>query len=274
MAKLKNPLLALKAIGKIGSITLRRSRKQTIAEKVPVVPDAKTAAQLSWRTMYQKCVDLWHSLSSAERLTWESDARPRHMTGYAWYLSQCLRPNPGIYLPLAGGTMQGAIQMDGNQVHGLPAPVHVNDAARKAYVDAAEFFVPALALLGGGATLTATLPSGVLLWTADSYGDVVFSIPADFSSITDAVLVVIPLSTQAAADWDIRARYQSIGEARGTHDESDNASTYNVTNDILFEVDISGILTVLAAGDCVGVRLTTKNDAHDLVLLGVRFKYS
>lgn len=44
--------------------------------------------------------------------------------------------DPGIYLPLAGGTMSGAIDMDGNSVTGLPVPTLSSDAATKAYVDA------------------------------------------------------------------------------------------------------------------------------------------
>lgn len=38
-------------------------------------------------------------------------------------------------LPLAGGTMAGDIDMDGKKVSGLPAPVNNNDAATKAYAD-------------------------------------------------------------------------------------------------------------------------------------------
>lgn len=136
MVKLKVPLLSLAASGSVSQVlTFLKRKGQHLVEKKPVLVDSKSQAQLSWRTMFNLCVDLWHTLSTAEKAEWESAARPRHMTGYAWYLSQCLRPNPGIYLPLAGGTMSGVIQMDGNEVHGLPPPVHVNDAARKAYVD-------------------------------------------------------------------------------------------------------------------------------------------
>lgn len=46
--------------------------------------------------------------------------------------------DPGVYLPLAGGTMAGAIIMDGNSVTGLPVPSNPSDAATKAYVDATE----------------------------------------------------------------------------------------------------------------------------------------
>ncbi|GAI18339.1 unnamed protein product, partial [marine sediment metagenome] len=86
--------------------------------------------------MFTKCVDLWHLLSEAERQQWESLARPLHMSGYAWYISQCLRPNPGIYLPLQGGTMSGNIDMAKHRLLKLPLPTDVQEAASKAYVDA------------------------------------------------------------------------------------------------------------------------------------------
>ncbi|MBA7658568.1 hypothetical protein ES703_66527 [subsurface metagenome] len=53
------------------------------------------------------------------------------MTGFAYWQSQCLKPNPGIYLPLQGGTMQGKIEMDGWHIHGLPLPIHVQDCWRR-----------------------------------------------------------------------------------------------------------------------------------------------
>lgn len=80
--------------------------------------------------MFQKCRDLWHTLSPAEQQTWESLARRDHMTGYAYYMSLCLRPNPGIYLPLAGGTMQGDIDMAGHRLKSLPTPAADDDSAR------------------------------------------------------------------------------------------------------------------------------------------------
>lgn len=43
---------------------------------------------------------------------------------------------PGLYLPLIGRTMEGAIDMDGYSVTGLPSPSQPSDAATKAYVDA------------------------------------------------------------------------------------------------------------------------------------------
>ncbi len=137
MAKLRNPLLSLRASGSLGRVvTFLRRNRVNLVEKFPTHKDAKSPAQLFHRNMFSMCVDLWHTLSEAEKRTWESAGTARHMTGYAWYISQCLRPNPGIYLPLAGGTMTGIIEMDGQQVSGLPAPVANNDAVRKVYVDA------------------------------------------------------------------------------------------------------------------------------------------
>ena len=72
--------------------------------------------------MYQLAVELWHELSAAEKRTWEAAGTTRHMTGYAWFISQALRPNPGIYLPLAGGAMQGIIVMGSHAITGLPDP--------------------------------------------------------------------------------------------------------------------------------------------------------
>ena len=139
MAKLKNPLASLRASGGLGNaLSFARRKAVNLVMKRPVPTDARSEAQVSWRTMFNLCVDLWHTLSAAEKQAWESAARVRHMTGYAWYISQCLRPNPGIYLPLQGGTMTGDIDMAKNRVLKLPAPVDAQEPARKAEVDAVD----------------------------------------------------------------------------------------------------------------------------------------
>ena len=137
MPKLKGPLFSLSAQGALAKLlTFRRHSSETVAGLPTTHPDPASPAQLSWRTMYEACSALWHTLSSAEQQAWESNARAKHMTGYALWQSQCLRPNPGIYLPLAGGTMTGDILMAAHKITGLPAPTLDPDAATKAYVDA------------------------------------------------------------------------------------------------------------------------------------------
>ncbi|GAG82566.1 unnamed protein product, partial [marine sediment metagenome] len=123
MAKLKKSILGLSVSGSISSsLTYLERMKGQIVEKKPELKDPQTGAQLSWRHMFLKVVALWHALSATEKLEWESNARPRHMTGYAWFVSQALRPNPGIYLPLQGGTMAGIIDMDGYAIQDLLDP--------------------------------------------------------------------------------------------------------------------------------------------------------
>ncbi len=136
MAKLKNPLLSLSGKGALGkAISFVRRGHRSIAEKKPEVPDAKTLAQLSWRHMYQKAVALWHALSAEEKQEWESLARPKHMTGFAWFISQALKPNPGLYLPLQGGKMAGDIDLDKHRILKLPLPTDDQEAASKKYHD-------------------------------------------------------------------------------------------------------------------------------------------
>ncbi|GAI68401.1 unnamed protein product [marine sediment metagenome] len=124
MSKLKNPLLSLSGKGALGkAISFVRRGHRSIAEKKPEVPDARTLAQLSWRHMYQKAVALWHALSAEEKQEWESLARPKHMTGFAWFVSQALKPNPGLYLPLQGGRMAGGIDMAKNWIRNVRKPL-------------------------------------------------------------------------------------------------------------------------------------------------------
>jgi len=136
MGKLKNPLFSLGARNSLAKvISFARRRKQNIVESKPIPHDAKSLAQLSWRHMYQKAVALWHALSATEKQEWESLARPKHMTGFAWFMSQALKPNPGLYLPLQGGTMAGNIDMAKHSILKLPLPTDAQEAATKTYVD-------------------------------------------------------------------------------------------------------------------------------------------
>ena len=142
MVKVNRPFLSLRASGRFGRdlrVTSRGSRQIVQATADPV--DVKSLAQLSWRHMYLKAVALWHALSKEEKISWEGAATPRHMTGFAWFMSQCLKPNPGLYLPLQGGNMTGDIDMDGHVIEDLPDPANPQDAdtlaAREAAIAAA-----------------------------------------------------------------------------------------------------------------------------------------
>lgn len=136
-----------------------------------------------------------------------------------------------------------------------------------------EFFVPAT-IGSAGTTITAEgyFP-GVYLNAAGEAAYASFHIPHDFSSIVEAVFICIPKVT-TVANWDIYANYAANGELDTAHTESDTATTYNVTDETLYEVDLSGILTAIAAGDYVGVALAMGGEGPNVHIIGVRFKYS
>lgn len=94
MAKLKSALFGLNAKGTLGkALSFRRRGSLTIAEKKPIPTDANSPAQLLWRLKFQEAVALWHTLSPEEKQEWETQARPRHMTGFAWFISKTLKPD-------------------------------------------------------------------------------------------------------------------------------------------------------------------------------------
>lgn len=136
-----------------------------------------------------------------------------------------------------------------------------------------EFFVPTT--YTDGAMDNHGFFAGARLTTAGQAAHISFKVPHDFSAITSAEVIVIPMATQAAANWDIESDYGAIGEAYNTHSEADAATTYNVVLNQLFAVDISGILTAPpVADDYVGIKLSMMDNAHDTFVLGVRFKYT
>jgi len=234
MAKLKNPLLALGAIGRLTkNIIFTRRRGTNIAEKRPIPADAKTAAQLSWRHMYQKAVALWHALSASEKQEWESLARRHHMTGYAYFLSQALKPNPGLYLPLQGGVMQGDIDMAKFRLLRLPAPVDPQEPLRLAdgvavhgadkHTDVTrDLFIPAAeGLIAKGTAVTfyrwAVVEGGVNL--QEPWVNVTFKAPPDFVSYQKLEAVWVSHAGAGNIYWRFRTNYAACGEDRRAHEE-------------------------------------------------------
>lgn len=100
-----------------------------------------------------------------------------------------------------------------------------------------------------------------------------FKIPHDWTSITNAEVIVVPTATNGTADIDIASTYGAVGEAYNTHSESDVASTYSLTQNQLKAIDVSGILSGIAAGDIIGLTLEMET-AEDLDVIGLRFKYA
>ncbi len=100
-----------------------------------------------------------------------------------------------------------------------------------------------------------------------------FFTPHDFSSITEAVIVGWAHGANQPYDLDIVSAYCAAGEDHATHAESDLVSTYAALNHVIYEVDVSGILSALAAGDYCGISLE-QNHADWFKVLGFRMKYA
>lgn len=111
------------------------------------------------------------------------------------------------------------------------------------------------------------------LSASSQYARMSFAVPADFISITEAKIIVIPRVTYSGADWDISAQYGEIGQTYAQHSEADAVTAYNVTNEQLFAVDVSGILTGIAVDDYVGIEMKLAHADHDVDVLGLFFKY-
>jgi len=130
-----------------------------------------------------------------------------------------------------------------------------------------------------------SLLSGVFLGIGEGFGGglmqssgdtavLLFNIPYDFSAIVTARLLVVPIATQAAANWDINAIYGSVSEHFDVHNVADTATTYNVTDSHLYSVDAATILVSIVAGDVGKIVFTLSNSAHDVALLGLALKYT
>lgn len=99
-----------------------------------------------------------------------------------------------------------------------------------------------------------------------------FRVPHDFTSITNADLVIIAGVTNANARVDFDSDYGSAGEAYNAHSEAAVGGTYAFVLNQILEIDISGVLSAIAPGDQVGV--VTKKYTRNFYVLGVRFRYS
>ena len=170
-------------------------------------------------------------------------------------------------------------------VHGAGGDVLATDAdiATHAAIPTAhqtltkEFFVPVQYSVNGYAFFKGdtTGPAGAYsVGNADEVG-INFFVPHDFSSITDAVICGIAEDTKDPAAFDIYSHYAANGEDKDTNSET-SAPTAGIalTDEQAFELDISGILSSLAANDNVWIVLDNRAADQDVLITFLRFKYS
>lgn len=137
-----------------------------------------------------------------------------------------------------------------------------------------ELWAPVTAVIGLTAEMDRLRHIPVAkLFEVDDQCFTAFTMPSDFNTIVSASLIVVPRATVAVADWDIYSNYASVGEAYDTHEQSDEGTTYDVTSNETFAVNIAPILSNVVAGDIVGISLKLANALHDVYIVGVRLEY-
>ncbi len=113
-------------------------------------------------------------------------------------------------------------------------------------------------------------------WIYDESNDTgqtffVFVVLNDFSSLTEAVVVIIPDATETV-QWDLSTSVAAAGEDYNGDDRQALNETKSVTVNDLTELDVSGQLTGLAAGDYVAVHF--ESDTPTLRIIGLRIRYN
>uniref|UniRef100_A0A6M3KLA9 Uncharacterized protein n=1 Tax=viral metagenome TaxID=1070528 RepID=A0A6M3KLA9_9ZZZZ len=171
----------------------------------------------------------------------------------------------------------GSLDMGTEKITSVVDPTADQDVATKKYVDDNA---------GGGVKAIWAVPtngtgtnSSIVTYPAYYCQNgqnclMTFKVPAAFTTISSVYIWVVPTVTQAAANWDIFSKYGSVGEVYDEHGGTLNVPTYNVTNAVLFRIDISSVLTSLAAGDIVGIEFLVSSANHDAKVLGLLFEYT
>lgn len=129
MPKLKAPLLSLGAHGTLAdTLTFQKRAGGTMARQKPTPTYRRTLPQAYQRWLYEDYVAYWNDQSAATKQTWETNARPYHMTGFAYWMKYHLTNLPDIAAwwrldKLPGST---AIDFSKNLNHGtIYGPLYV-----------------------------------------------------------------------------------------------------------------------------------------------------
>ena len=149
--------------------------------------------------------------------------------------------------------------------------VYINGVAQVGAAPTKEFFAHA----GNGDELyTFHSFPGYRIDAQDENAEIGFYVPQDFTSITEAVVVIYAVAT-ATHRFHFYSSYGAEGEALNTHGAGVDDQDVVMTASFVHEVDISGILADLAAGDYVGIVVWGADvNVPNVMVMGVRLKYS
>lgn len=102
-----------------------------------------------------------------------------------------------------------------------------------------------------------------------------FECPPDLTCLVRATLKVLPGATQAAANWDLDSDYGTVGEAPDAHGESDAGTTFNVTDNQWYDLELValGFFASMTPGDRGGMKITVSTAGHDVNVFSLMFEY-
>jgi hypothetical protein len=102
-----------------------------------------------------------------------------------------------------------------------------------------------------------------------------FTVPDDFSSLTSLEMVAFATTT-GTYDLDYTSDYGNpdAGETKTHHSESSLTNTGAITVNVLTWFDVSAVVSVLAAGDVVGIQITDGGAGPIIEALGLRMIYT
>lgn len=100
-----------------------------------------------------------------------------------------------------------------------------------------------------------------------------FCVPPDFGELVSAEVVNLSFTSQTL-QWDLNSQYGVENEAYNTHEEADTDLTKSVeANDISF-LDVSSVLSGIAAGDVCAIKITSNTAYLHPIALRLRYKRS
>lgn len=104
-----------------------------------------------------------------------------------------------------------------------------------------------------------------------------FRVPNSAQAVLAVELIGYPTAgaTGAGKDIDLSSEYGAVGELKNLHAEVDNTTTYTIpAADTLWALDLTTVLSAVAAGDSAGVLVTHNAIGGTNRYLGIRLRYS
>lgn len=172
-----------------------------------------------------------------------------------------------LRLPLAGGTMTGALNMNGNSISSIPEPANASSPATKNYVDTAvsainlsAYFKKDGSVLATGAfNLGGFAITNLADPTAASYAATKHYV--DLGDQTNATAITTEATARSTADTTLQSNITAEATTRGT---ADTGLQSNITAETTRAEGVEATLLPLAGGTLSGAINAASNPIHNL----------